>query len=270
MRVLFLGEIVGKAGVFCIKQRLRGLRERLNVDCVIANGDGATGGFGLGKNHSIYLRKLGVDIITSGEQIYFKRDMKDHLQQASYLLRPANFPPGNTGRGWRTYTFGEQEIGVINLLGQSGYARVHPTNPYSFLPEIVRRLKEHCSIVLLDYHALTTAEKLTMFYHADGLLSAVVGTGTRVLTADEAVSEKGTARICDAGRTGSIDSVGGLDPEVEIRKFISQMPERSGEAWDRLEMQGVVMEFERDGRALSIERVREACSNEAVRQSSEH
>jgi hypothetical protein len=269
MRVLFLGEIVGKAGVFCIKQRLKSLREELQVDCVIANGDGTTGGFGLGKNHSIYLRKLGVDVITSGEQIYFKRDMKEHLQQAPYLLRPANFPPGNTGRGWRTYTFGEQQIGVINLLGQSGYARVHPTNPYSFLPEIVRRLRENCSIILLDYHALTTAEKLTMFYHADGLLTAVVGTGTRVLTADEAISEKGTATICDAGRTGSIDSVGGLDPEIEIRKFISQMPERSGEAWDRLELQGVLMEFERDGRALSIERVREACSNEAVRQSSQ-
>ena len=269
MRVLFLGEIVGKAGVFCVKQRLKELRESLSVDCVIANGDGTTGGFGLGKNHSIYLRKLGVDIITSGEQIYFKRDMKEHLQHASYILRPANFPPGNSGRGWRTYTIGDEQIGVVSLLGQSGYARVHPTNPYSFLPEIVRRLKEQCSIIVVDYHALTTAEKLTMFYHADGLVSAVVGTGTRVLTADERLSDKGTATICDAGRTGSIDSVGGLDPAVEIRKMVSQMPERSGETWERLEIQGALMEFERDGRALSIERVREACSNEGVRQSSQ-
>lgn len=260
MRVLFLGEIVGKAGVFCVKQRLKELRDRLAVDCVVANGDGTTGGFGLGKNHSIYLRKLGVDIITSGEQIYYKRDMKDHLQQAPYILRPANFPPGNSGRGWRTYTIGDEQIGVINLLGQSGYLRVHPTNPYTFLPEIVRRLKENCSIILLDYHALTTAEKLTMFYHADGMVSAVVGTGTRVLTADEGISAAGTATICDAGRTGSIDSVGGLQPTIEIRKVMSQMPERSEDAWERLELQGVLMEFERDGRALSIERVREACS----------
>ncbi|MFP4331399.1 MAG: TIGR00282 family metallophosphoesterase [Alkalispirochaetaceae bacterium] len=260
MRVLFLGEIVGKSGVFCVKQRLKELRESLSVDCVIANGDGATGGFGLGKNHAIYLRKLGVDVITSGEQIYYKRDMKDHLQQAPYILRPANFPPGNAGRGWRTYTIGDEQIGVISLLGQSGYNRVHPTNPYTFLPEIVRRLRENCSIIVLDYHALTTAEKLTMFFHADGLVSAVVGTGTRVPTADERVSAAGTATICDAGRTGSIDSVGGLEPSVEIRKFMSQMPERSDDAWERLEIQGVLMEFERDGRALSIERVRESCS----------
>lgn len=269
MRVLFVGEIVGKAGIFCIKQRLKELKETHQVDCVIANGDGATGGFGLGKNHSIYLRKLGVDVITSGEQIYYKRDMKDHLQQASYILRPANFPPGNSGRGWRTYTFGEEQIGVVSLLGQSGYGRVHPTNPYSFLPEIVRRLKEQCSIILVDYHALTTAEKLTMFYHADGMVSAIVGTGTRVITADERISDKGTATICDAGRTGSIDSVGGLDPEIEIRKNMTQMPARSGDAWDRLEIQGVLMEFERDGRALSIERVQEACKNEGVRQSNQ-
>lgn len=257
--MLFIGEIVGKAGVFCVKNLLPSLKRERNIDFVIANAEGATGGFGLGKNHSIYLHKLGIDVLTGGERIYYKIDMVGHIQRAPYILRPANYPPGNPGRGWRVYEVGEHRIGVISLLGQSGFTRVHLSNPYTFLPELLSRVKQETPIVILDFHATTTAEKYSMFHLADGKLSAVIGTHSRALTADEAVLPGGTAVICDTGRTGSSDSVGGMEIETEIQKFLTAIPERSKDAWGGLELQGVILDLEESGRATSIERIRMQC-----------
>ncbi len=259
LRVLYLGEIVGKAGVYCVKTALAGLRSERNIDAVVANADGATGGFGLGKNHSIYLRKLGIDVLTGGDQIYYKRDMVTHIESAPYILRPANYPPGTPGRGWRYYSFGERKLAVISLLGQSGFDRVHLSNPFTYLPEIVSRVKSEAATILLDFHAATTAEKYTMFFYAAGTVSAICGSGQRVMTADAAIMEGGTAVICDAGRTGSRQSVAGLEPDGEIRQFISAIPERSGEAWLALELQGVIVDFGDDGRATAIEPLRVTC-----------
>jgi metallophosphoesterase (TIGR00282 family) len=258
MRVLFIGDIIGKAGIFCVKSALRGLKEEKRIDFVIANADGVTGGFGLGKNHAAYLRKLGVDVLTGGECIYYKKDMTAQIGLAPYILRPANYPHGNPGRGWRIYQAGEKKIAVICLLGQSGYSRVHLSNPYTFLPEIVSRIKEDTHTIILDYHACTTAEKYAMFHVADGLVSAVAGTHGKVLTADAKIFPRGTAVICGCGRTGSQNSVGGLDKEIEIRRFLTQVPERSRDAWDNPELQGVIFDIGDDGRAAGIEVLRHA------------
>jgi len=262
IRVLYIGEIVGKAGVFCIKQALKPLKEEKKIDFVIANGEGTTGGFGIGKNHSIYLHKLGIDVITAGEKVYFKKDMVPHIAKAPYMLRPANYPPSNPGRGWRVFQVGDTKIGVICLLGQSSFSRVHLSNPFTFLPELVSRVKEETNLIILDFHASTTAEKYSMFHHADGLVSAVIGSHTKVLTADEHIKEKGTAVICDTGRTGSFVSVGGLDPAVEIQQFLTQIPERSNEYWESLELQGVIVDIGDDGRAEHIERVKHPVQGE--------
>ncbi|MFW6207218.1 MAG: TIGR00282 family metallophosphoesterase [Spirochaetota bacterium] len=256
IRVLYIGEIVGKAGVYCIKQALPKLKPELGINFVIANGEGATGGFGIGKNHSIYLHKLGIDVITGGEKVYYKKDMVPHIAKSPYILRPANYPPANPGRGWRVYQAGDRKVGVISLLGQSGFSRVHLSNPFTFLPELVSRVKEETNIVILDFHASTTAEKYSMFHHADGLVSAVIGSHTKVLSADEHIKEKGTAVICDSGRTGSFLSVGGLDPSVEIQQYLSQIPERSKEYWEQLELQGVILDINDQGRAEHIERLK--------------
>jgi hypothetical protein len=255
IRILFVAELVGKIGVYCVKSLLDRIREDEQIDFVIANVDGATGGFGVGKNHSIYLRRLGVDVLTGGDQIYLKKDLVSHIPQANYILRPANFPPEAPGRGYRHYRMHEKSdirIGVINLLGQSGFERAHSSNPFTYLPEIVGRLRETTPIIILDYHCATTAEKSTMIYHADGEVSAVLGTGMRVQTADARVSERGTAAISDTGRTGSLDSVGGLEPEIEIRKYLRGIPERSKDASSHPALQGVVVEIGEDGRASSI------------------
>lgn len=260
VRVLFIGEIVGKAGVFCVKKLLPDLKKEREIDFVIADAEGTTGGFGLGKNHAIYLHKLGIDVLTGGERIYFKMDMVPFIQKASFILRPANYPPGNPGRGWRVYPVKDRHVGVVCLLGQSGFTRVHLSNPYTFLPELISRIKQETNIIIVDFHATTTAEKYTMFYHADGKVSAVIGTHTRVLTADETILPGGTGVICDTGRTGSINSVGGIDPEVEVQKFLTQIPERSKDAWQDLELQGVLLDIDDEGHTTKIERLRIKCN----------
>ena len=270
MKVLFIGEIVSKAGVFTVKKLLPGLKTEKKIDFVIANGNGVTGGFGMGKNHSLYLKKLGIDAITSGECVYYKKDMVGFIPKASFLLRPANYPPGSPGRGWSIYQVGDQKIGVINLLGQSGYQRVHLSNPFSYVPDLVKRLKEQTDNIIVNFHATTTAERQTLAYVVDGTVSAMIGTGTKALTADAGLMKKGTARITDAGRTGSLNSVGGLDPEIEIRKFLTQIPERSGDTWDRLELQGVLLDLDEKGRALSIETLRIPCQEAPNHDTADH
>jgi len=259
IRVLFIGEIVGKSGVWCVKETLPKVRQEHSVDFVIADGEGATGGFGIGKNHAVYLHKLGIDVITTGECAYYKKDIVEHHIRAPYMLRPANYPPKNPGRGFVVCEKNGRKIAVVSLLGVAGFRRVHLKNPFSLLPRLLESIAPQTNAIVLDFHAETTAEKGTMFALADGKLSAIVGTHTKALTADERVLPGGTAVITDAGRTGSLMSVGGLDPEIEIRKLTSLMHEYSKEAWAGLELQGVVIEIGEDGKAVSIARVREPC-----------
>ncbi len=302
MRILYVAEIVGKPGLHCVKKTLARMRRDREIDLVIANGDSITGGFGIGKNHSIQLRKLGVDVITGGDQMFFKKDMADHIDGAHYLLRPANLPQEMPGRGWRHYsvrpeewkdlpvpltdavetdtvsapdtqpgeagtrgpddgspppsaaseTTGDAEepvtpaiqVGVISLIGQSGYDRIHGSNPFQHLSNVVDRIRRNASVIIVDFHATTTAEKYTMFHHADGMVTAVIGSGQRVQTADAQVMPSGTAVICDAGRTGSRSSVGGYAPAPEIRKYLTRIPAKSEECWDDLQLQGVLLEVD--------------------------
>lgn len=273
MRVLYIAEIVSKAGIYCVKSKLAYLRKEKKIDFVIANGDGVTGGYGIGKNHAGYLRKLGVDVITGGDQTFYKKDMIEHLDAVGYILRPANLPPDAPGRGWRHFEIDRPveesgsgnlpsvKIGVLSLLGQSGFRRIHGSNPFTFLTNITERIRKQTNIIIVDFHAMTTAEKQTMFYYADGQVTAVLGSGQRVQTTDARVLENGTAVICDAGRTGSINSVSGLEPRTEIRNFMTQIPERSKDVWERPELQGVLMEIdEAAGWVLSFEAFRETCS----------
>ncbi len=301
MRILYIAEIVGKPGIYCVKTHLARLRKELNIDFVVANGDGATGGFGIGKNHSVYLRKLGVDVITGGDQTFFKKDIADHIDKAPYILRPANLPPEMPGRGWRHFTVnpsewsqidnaspadddgksvdapdgGEQrqaggdetsqslprvKVAVVNLIGQSGFTRIHGGNPFTYLANVLERIQKDSVVVIVDFHAMTTAEKYTMFHYLNGKVTAVVGSGQRVQTADAHVMSSGTAVICDAGRTGSQNSVGGMSPGPEIKKYLTKIPVKSEEGWDALELQGVLLDVDpAGGYVTAFEPVREGC-----------
>jgi 2',3'-cyclic-nucleotide 2'-phosphodiesterase len=263
IRILYVAEIVGKAGVFTVKKALPGAIRDTRADFVIGNADSATGGAGLGRQHAVYLRKLGLEAITTGECAYYKRDIVEHMPKAPYLLRPANYPYGNPGRGYRVFTCaraggGQTKVAVVQLLGQAGFPRVHLANPYQAISDLARKLREETPIVLLDFHAATTAEKQTMLYHAQGSLSAIIGSHTKALTADARVS-KGTAYITDAGRTGSLASVGGLDPETRVREYLSGISAWAKDGSSGLELQGCLVEVGDDGRALSIEALRIPC-----------
>jgi metallophosphoesterase (TIGR00282 family) len=263
MRVLYVAEIVGKAGVYAFKRGLPALRQQLldtgrtgDIDFIIACADGATGGNGLGRNHAAYLRKLGANVLTTGECCFYKKDLTENLGKLPYVLRPENLNIEAPGMGSRIFKAGNEKVAVAVLLGQSGFGRVHGDNPYSMLPSLVERLRQETPYVIVDFHAEATAEKKTLFALAEGRCSAVIGSHTRVQTADETVLPGGTAVICDAGRSGSADSVGGTEGESRVREYITGVPDWTKEAFAKPELQGVLLELDSSGKALSIERIR--------------
>jgi metallophosphoesterase (TIGR00282 family) len=254
--IVFLGEIVGKTGVFTVKSTMPEIRQRFAPDFVFANADSATGGAGLGVQHAVYLRKLGIDGISMGEASYYKPDMTEFYPKAGWVLRPANLPEGDPGRGWRVFQKDGKKVVLIALLGQSGFARVHADNPFGALDQLSHFLRRDAACIVVNFHAATTAEKLSLARHADGKVSAILGTGGKVLTADARVLQKKTAAITDLGRTGSILSVGGLDPETKVREFLTGVPAWSKDASAQPEAQGVCLRLDDDGLALSIESFR--------------
>ncbi|MDC7219093.1 MAG: TIGR00282 family metallophosphoesterase [Spirochaetales bacterium] len=263
MKILFIGDIVGKGGIFTVKNLLPELKKERGIDFVIAHCNGATGGFGMGRNHAMYLHKLGIDCLTSGECVYYKKDIIPFIGKSFFLLKPANLPTGTPGRGWSHFTVKGKKVAVVSMMGQNGYMKMHTNNPFTYIPDLVERVKQQTPLVIFNFNALTTAEKQTMLHLMDGKLGAVIGSGARALTADGRVTEKGTAFITDAGRTGSLLSVAGLNRDIEIRKHLTQIPERSSDASEALELQGVLIELDDDtGKAVSLETLRVPCSKE--------
>lgn len=257
MKILYIAEIVGKAGIFTLKQVLPQIKN--NVDFVIACGDGATNGYGLGRNHAGYIRKLGVDVITTGDCCFYKKDLVQNMEKLPYVLRPANIGSYAPGYGSRVYSVGTTKVGVTVLLGQSGFNRIHGDNPFIQLPIILERLHQETSIVLVDFHGATTAEKQALFALAAGKASAVIGSHGRVQTADARILPGGTAVLTDAGRTGSLDSVGGTEIFSRIQEYQTGVPDWSREAWDRLQLQGVILDITTEGKAERIEPIRIDC-----------
>jgi hypothetical protein len=256
---LYIAEIVGKAGIYSLKKALPEIRRNRGVDFVVACADGATGGAGLGRNHAAYIRKLGVDVLTTGDYSFYKKDLVENIGKMPYVLRPANLNANAPGWGARVFQAGGRKVAVACLLGQAGFDRLHADSPFTALPELVERLRRETPFVIVDFHASATAEKLSLFRFADGKCSAVVGSHGRVQTADERLLPGGTAVICDAGRTGSVDSVGGCDPASRVNEFLSGIPDWTKDAWARPELQGVLIELADGGKASSIERIRVVC-----------
>lgn len=259
MKILYVGEVVGKAGVFTVKKTLAKAKAELGADFVIGNADSATGGAGLGRQHSVYLRKLGLEAITLGDCCYYKRDIIEAYAKAPYLIRPANYPYGNPGRGYHVFNTPKGKVAVVELLGQAGFPRVHLANPFQAILDLTRKLREEAPVIVLDFHAATTAEKEAMARHADGLVSAVIGSHGKTLTADARVLPGGTACITDAGRTGSLMSVGGQDAATRINEFISGIPAWAKDGTAGLELQGCLVEVGADGRATSMRSLRIPC-----------
>jgi len=256
MKILYVAEIVGKAGVYSFKNALSKLKKSHSWDFLAVCADGATGGNGLGRSHAVYLHKLGANVITLGECCFYKKDLTENMEKSPYVLRPENLNAEAPGSGTKIFNTEKGKIAVAVFIGQNGFGRVHANNPFTALPETLERLRKQTPYIIVDFHAQASAEKKTFSFAADGFCSAVIGSHTRVQTADETVMPGGTAFISDAGRTGSRQSVGGCEINSRINEYLTGIPNWTKEAWESPELQGVYIDIGKDGKALSIERIR--------------
>ncbi len=256
MRVLFIGDVVGGPGRRGLAAALPRLRERLEPDLVIANGENAAGGVGITERTAEDLFAAGVELLTSGNHVYRHRDAYEFLDRCERIVRPANYPRGNPGRGSLIWEVAGRKVGLLNLSGelQLTVARSPFPAAESELAELERRGAE---VVIVDFHAEVTSEKIAMGWHLDGRVAAVLGTHTHVPTADARVLRGGTAFICDVGMTGARTSVLGVQVEDALGRFRTQMPARFRTAEEDVWVNGVVFDVGDDGRATSIEQVLE-------------
>ena len=251
MRVLFIGDVVGGPGRRGLKAAMPELRERHRPDLTIVNGENSAGGMGITEKTAGALFDAGADVITSGNHVYRHRDAYDFLDRAERVIRPANYPHANPGRGHVVVEVGGMRIGVINLSGAVGLQVAR--SPFHEVDSILERIE--ADGVIVDFHAEVTSEKVAMGWHLDGRVGAVLGTHTHVPTADARVLPGGTAFISDVGMTGSRTSVLGVKPEQALEAMITQMPVRFETADDDVWVMGAVVEVNSEGLADSIEQV---------------
>jgi metallophosphoesterase (TIGR00282 family) len=259
VKLLFIGDIIGKPGRQAVSRELHRLVDRHMVDLVIANGENAAGGFGITEDTANDLYKCGIHVLTSGNHIWDKKDSLEFINREEKLLRPANYPEGTPGRGSALYvTAGGARVAVINLEG-----RVFMNNldcPFRTADREIARLRAETPIIFVDFHAEATSEKASLGWYLDGRVSAMIGTHTHIQTADERILPNGTAYLTDAGMTGGFDSVIGVRKEEAITKFLSQLPVKFDIAKNNLRLNGAVIEVdELSGKALNIERINICC-----------
>jgi len=257
MRVLFLGDIVGRPGRDIIRNALASFRKKEKIDFAAANAENAAGGSGVTPEIAEELFKHGVDVITSGDHIWKKHEIYDLLESSDRIIRPLNYPRGVPGKGSTVVDAAESgKIAVINLVGRVFMEAVDC--PFERVRAELEGLKKKTPVVIVDIHAEATSEKMAMGWYLDGVVSAVIGTHTHVQTADEKILPGGTAFITDCGMTGPHDSVIGRKKEKILTRFITQMPTRFEVATEGLEMQGVIVDIdEKTGKATGIKRVQE-------------
>jgi len=257
MRLLFLGDVVGKPGRRAVVEAVPHLVATSGAEFVIANCENASGGVGVDPRAASELLKAGVDVLTSGNHIWAKRDIIDYLRDSDVLLRPLNFVSGSPGRGFTVKrSRSGVEVGVVNLIG-----RVFMGNydcPFRAVDAALETLRPRARVVIVDMHGEATSEKVAMGWYLDGRVSAVVGSHTHVQTADERILPQGTAYLSDAGMCGPRDSVIGVKRELVLDRFLSQMPTRFEVATGPALLQGALIDVdEASGRATTITRVQQ-------------
>ena len=252
MRALMIGDVIGRPGRNAVSRLLPGLRQEYGIDLVIANGENAAGGFGITYDTAQELLSSGVDIITTGNHIWKKREIIPYMHEELPLLRPANFPPGVPGRGYL-------DLGstmVMNLMGRVFMEALDC--PFREADRIIQesRVSGSPRVILVDFHAEATSEKQALGWYLDGRVSAVVGTHTHVPTADARILPEGTAYVSDLGMVGPINSVIGTDPNAVVEKFLTQTPRTFNVAAGPVIFNSVLIEIDDDsGKATSVRRI---------------
>ena len=224
MIVLAVGDIVGRAGLEKLKEVLPEVVKENNIDFVIVNGENAADGMGITEKMYKEMLDLKIDVVTMGNHTWGKKEIFNFIDD-KHIIRPANYPSNNPGRGYDIYECKNKTIAVMNLIGRTTMT-VLSENPFLTAKEIIDEIKEAVDIIIIDFHAEATAEKIALGYYLDGEASIVFGTHTHVQTADETILEKGTAYITDIGMTGPKKSVIGMDVDVSLKRFATSLPEK--------------------------------------------
>lgn len=256
MKILVAGDIVGRPGRQAISFFVPKLRKDEDLDLVIANGENAAGGSGLTPKIVKELLSSGIDVITSGDHIWKKKEVIEIIPKEDRLLRPANYPDNVPGKGYVILNLKDDiKVAVINLVGRVFMSALEC--PFKTVKKLLDKIKEETPIVIIDFHAEATSEKVAMGWFLDGQVSCVLGTHTHIQTSDERILPKGTAYITDLGMTGSIDSVLGRRPEQVLEHFLTGMPAKFEMAKENVQLQGVIVDIdENSGKTRAIKRVK--------------
>ena len=255
MNILFIGDIIGRPGRELVRKGARRLRELHDADLVIANAENAAAGFGVTRDIGDTILEYGVDVMTSGNHIWDKKEVLDYIGTEPRLLRPANYPAGVPGRGsYLAQTGDGRAVGVINVQGRVFMAAID--DPFQVVLREIEAMRAKTRVIIVDFHAEATSEKVAMGWHLDGKVTLVVGTHTHVPTADTRILPNGTAYQTDAGMTGPFDSIIGMQIEPSLARFLNAMPSRFEPATGNPRLNGVVVEADdKTGRATRVTRI---------------
>lgn len=250
LRIMLIGDIIGRPGRRAVKTLLPSLRDEYQLDFVVANAENAAGGKGLTLDTAKELLEAGVDVLTSGNHIWEYKDFIPHLDGPLPILRPLNYPPDVPGRGYII----NHSIMVVNLMGRVFMGNIDC--PFRSIDNLLNQLKDKPPVIIVDFHAEATSEKMAMGWFLDGRVSAVLGTHTHIATVDARILPKGTAYITDVGMVGPVNSVIGVKIELALKRFLSYLPQPLTVASGRVAFNAVLVEVEAEtGKALSIQRI---------------
>lgn len=254
MKVLAVGDLVGEIGVRKLKEVLPQLKKEKMIDFVIVNAENSAGGMGITTKIFQDLKKLNIDVITMGNHTWGKKDIFTFIDDKK-IIRPANYSRGVVGRGYDIYECNGKKIAVMNLIGRTEM-NVQSENPFLVAEDIIKQIQEKVDIIIVDFHAEASAEKIAMKHFLDGKVTVIFGTHTHVQTADEEITKKGTGYITDIGMTGPIDSVIGMDKKASIKRFVTSLPEKYKLAEGECKFNACIFEInDKTCRTESIERV---------------
>lgn len=254
MKILAIGDIVGESGVKKLKEMLLDIKTKNNIDFVIVNAENSAGGMGITSKIYNDLKEMKVNVITMGNHTWGKKDIFSFIDSPN-LIRPANYSKGVVGKGYGIYECKGKKIAVINLIGRTDMS-IQSDNPFTAVQDIIDKISKNVDIIVIDFHAEATAEKIAMKYYLDGKATVIFGTHTHVQTADEEITKNGTAYITDIGMTGPKESVIGMDVAASVKRFLTSLPEKYKLAEGDCILNGCIFEINDDNcRAEKITRV---------------
>ncbi|MCE5285362.1 MAG: TIGR00282 family metallophosphoesterase [Pelosinus sp.] len=256
MKVMMIGDICGKSGRQAAAHYIPLLQKEHGLDLVIANGENSAGGIGITKDIAAELLSMGIDMITTGNHIWDKKEIFDFIAQQDKLLRPANYPAGTLGQGYQIIKVGIYRLAIINLAGRVFMPPIDC--PFQCAEAILKQISDKCDMIIIDFHAEATSEKMALAWYLDGKVSCIAGTHTHIQTADNRILPSGTAYISDLGMVGAWNSILGMEKEAVIRKFVTGLPARFTVAKGQAVFCAIIVTINAEtGRAENITRVQE-------------